>query len=82
MFAETSIPATVLKIDLYCNSFKKYMDCMKSIEKPFLTTLLKSIISSIDICTILNEKENEGTEKQKADSLANNVIGRKYGQRK
>ena len=46
---------------------------MKSIEEPFLTTLLKRIISNIDICTILYEKENEGTEKQKADSFADNV---------
>ena len=36
------------------------MDCMKSIEEPCLTTLLKSIMSNTDICTILNEKENEG----------------------
>ena len=40
---------------------------MKSIKEPFLTTLLKSIMSNTDICRILNEKENEGIEKQKAD---------------
>ena len=43
------------------------MGCMKSIEEPYLTTLLNSIISNTDICTISNEKENEGIEKQKAD---------------
>ena len=51
-------PSDSVKMDLCCNSFKKYMVCMKSIEEPFLTTRLKSIISNTDICTILNEKEN------------------------
>ena len=30
-----------VKIDLFCNSFKKYMDCMKSIAEAFSSTLLK-----------------------------------------
>ena len=40
---------------------------MKSVEEQFLTTLLKSKILNTNICTILNEKENEGIVKHKAD---------------
>ena len=46
------------KINLYCNTFNKYMKCMKEIEPPFLSSVLKDIESKIDICSILNEKEN------------------------
>ena len=28
-----------VKMNLYCNLFKKYLDCMKSMEEPFLSTL-------------------------------------------
>ena len=31
-----------IKMDLNCISFKKYMDCMKSIEEACLSTLLKT----------------------------------------
>ena len=48
-------------MDLYCNSLKKYTDCMKSIEEAFLSTL-KNIISEIDVCSILHMKENECVE--------------------
>ena len=53
------------KINLYCNTFNKYMKCMKEIEPPFLSSVLKSVESKIDICSILNEKENESIETQK-----------------
>ena len=53
------------KINLYCNTFNKYMKCMKEIEPPFLSAVLKDIESKIDICSILNEKENEGIDKRK-----------------
>ena len=43
------------------------MKCMKEIEPPFLSAVLKDIESKIDICSILNEKGKEGIEKQKAD---------------
>ena len=54
-------------INLYCNTFNKYMKCMKEIEPPFLSAFLKDIESKIDICSILNEKEKESIEKQNAD---------------
>ena len=38
---------------------------MKEIEPPFLSTVLKRIVSNTDICSILNEKDNEGIVKQK-----------------
>ena len=50
------------KINLYYNTFKKYM---KEIEPPFRSSILKSVESKIDICSILNEKENESNETQK-----------------
>ena len=53
------------KINLYCNTFNKYMKCMKEIEPPFLLAVLKDIESKIDICSILKEKES--IEKQEAD---------------
>ena len=56
------------KINLYCNTFNKYMKFMKEIEPPFLSTVLKDIESKIDICSLLNEKkkkENECIENQK-----------------
>ena len=52
-------------MDFYCNSFDEYMKYMKEIESPFLSTVLKKIVLEFDICSILNEKENEGIEKQK-----------------
>ena len=52
------------KINLYCNTFQKYMKCMKEIEPPCLSSVLKDIESKI--CSIINEKENECIEKQKS----------------
>ena len=64
------------KINLYCNAFNKYMKCMKDIEPPFLSSVLKDIESKIDICSILNkekESENECIEKQKTEPEQHNV---------
>ena len=55
------------KINLYCNTFNKYMKCMKDIEQPFLSSVLKGVESKIDICSILNENENESIETQKTE---------------
>ena len=55
------------KVNLYCSAFNKYMKCVKEIEPPFLSSVLKGFESKIDICSILNEKEKESIEKQKAD---------------
>ena len=44
------------KINLYCNTFNKYMKCIKEIEPPFLLSILKSVESKIGICSILYEK--------------------------
>ena len=55
------------KVNLHCNAFNKYIKCVKEIEPPFLSSVLKSIESKIDICSILNEKGTESIEKQKAD---------------
>ena len=55
------------KVNLYCNAFNKYMKCVKEIEPPFLSSVLKGIESKIDICSILNEKEKESIEKHKSD---------------
>ena len=55
------------KVNLYCNAFNKYMKCVKEIEPPFLSSVLKGIESKIDISSILNVKEKESIEKQKAD---------------
>ena len=41
------------------------MKCMKEIEPPFLSSVLKDIESKIDIWSILNEKGNECVDKQK-----------------
>ena len=38
---------------------------MKEIEPPFLSSVLKSVESNFDICSIINEKENESIEAQK-----------------
>ena len=43
------------------------MDCMKSIEEEFSSTLLKNMVSEIDVCSILNINENECVEKQKVN---------------
>ena len=56
------------KINLYCNTFNKYMKFMKEIESPFLSSALRSVESNIDLCSILNEKENESIETQKIGS--------------
>ena len=40
---------------------------MCEIGPQFLSSVLKGIESKIDICSILNEKEKESIEKQKAD---------------
>ena len=45
------------QVNLYFNAFNKYMKCVKEIEPPFLSSVLKGIESKIDICSILNEKE-------------------------
>ena len=54
------------KINLYkSNTFNKYMKCMKEIEPSFLSSVLKGVEPKIDICSILNEKEDESIETQK-----------------
>ena len=40
---------------------------MKEIELLFLSSVLKSILSTLGISTFQTGKENEGVEKQKAD---------------
>ena len=40
------------KINLYRNTFNRYIKCMKEIEPPFLSAVLKDIESKIDICSI------------------------------
>ena len=55
------------KVNLYCNAFNKYVKCVKEIEPPFLSSVIKGIESKIDSCSILIEKEKESIEKQKAD---------------
>ena len=50
------------------------MKCVKEIEPPFLSSVLKGIESKIDICSILNEKKDKRKHwKQKADMEQPNV---------
>ena len=56
------------KVNVCCNAFNKYMKCMKEIEIPIPSSVLKNISSTVDVSTIQNEKGNDGVEKkQKAD---------------
>ena len=71
------------KVNLYCNASNKYMKCVKKIEPPFLSSVLKGIESKIDIFSILNEKEKKALKnrKQTLSSLLSQQRLRKVNER-
>ena len=71
------------KVNLYCNAFNKYMKCVKEIEPPFLSSILKGIEIKIDIGSILNKNKKKALKyrKQTMSSLLSQQRLRKLNER-